>query len=200
MIKSWWLILAFLSGLALAMLAEDLILDSRENRLEFSAPRLHFLTGKPLQRLRDAAEVPFDFQITLWSGSRNHVFTRHLELFVVSFDVWEETFSVNKVQLPHKSANHLSAQAAETWCVEQMTIADLTGLAPAEPLWARLEVRAQDGTKDNSALFGRSAITDSGISLNNLVEIFSRPPPAPQAHWSLETGPVTLESLRGRRR
>ena len=41
-IKSWWLVLAFLSGFALAMWAEEVILNWRDNRLEFSAPRVHF--------------------------------------------------------------------------------------------------------------------------------------------------------------
>ena len=72
-IKPWWLIAAFLSGLAFAMAAEELILSTQESRLEFSAPRVHFLVGKPLERLRNASEVPFDFKITLWSGTRSHM-------------------------------------------------------------------------------------------------------------------------------
>src|SRR5207249_10127093 len=59
-----------LSGFAAAMWAEELILNWRDNHLEFSAPRVHFLTGKPLDRLRNAEPVPFDLQITLWSGNR----------------------------------------------------------------------------------------------------------------------------------
>ena len=68
-IKSWWLIVAFLSGFALAMWPRSLILNWRDNRLEFSAPRVHFLRGKPLELLHNAAPVPFDFQVTLWSGN-----------------------------------------------------------------------------------------------------------------------------------
>jgi len=118
LIRSWWVILAFVSGFALAMLAEDLILDSHDNRIEFSAPRIHFLSGKPLDRLRNAAEVPFDFSITLWSGTKNHIFRRSVDRFVVSYDIWEETFSVvSKVQQPGKSASHLKAPATEAWCL-----------------------------------------------------------------------------------
>ena len=51
-IKTWWLILAFVSGFGLAMWAEDLALNWRNNYLEFSAPHMHFLTGKPLERLQ----------------------------------------------------------------------------------------------------------------------------------------------------
>ncbi len=197
--RSWWVILAFLSGFALAMLAEDLILDSRDNRIEFSAPRIHFLSGKSLSRLRNAAEVPFDFQITLWSGNHNHIFRRNVDRFVVSYDLWEETFSVNKLQQPRKTASHLSAAATEAWCMEQMWM-DTAGLGPTEPLWARLEIRAQEEARGSGTLFGKGNISDSGISLNSLIEIFSRPPPAPQDRWVTETGPLTLEELRARRR
>jgi hypothetical protein len=198
-IKYWWLILAFLSGLALAMLAEDLILDARDNRLEFSAPRVHFLSGKPLERLRNAAEVPFDFKITLWAGDHTHVARSAVDQFVVSYDLWQETFSVIKTQSPRRTGSHFSAAAAESWCMEQMTM-DVTGLSGSEPLWARLEVRAEDGGRDSSLPFGRGNITESGISLNSLIAILSRPPPPQQVRYAVDAGPVTLDALRGHRR
>lgn len=198
-IKPWWLIAAFLSGLAFAMWAEDLILDTHESRLEFSAPRLHFLSGKPLERLRNAAEVPFAFKITLWSGSRTHEFRQNAGRFVVSYDLWEEKFSVSKLVTPRRTASHLTDTAAEAWCLQQMSM-DVTGLGGGEPLWARLEIRAEDG-RDASPLFGRGNISDSGISLTPLIEIFSHPAQVTQPHWTLETGPVTLDELqRGRAR
>ena len=199
-IKPWWLIAAFLSGLALAMAAEELILSATEDsRLEFAAPRVHFLTGKPLERLRNASEVPFDFKITLWSGNRNHVYRELPARFVVSYDLWEEKFSVTKLVPSRRTARHLTDTAAEAWCLQQMAT-DVTGIGPNEPLWARLEIRAQDG-KDGAAPFGRGNITDSGISLTSLIEILSRPAATTQPHWQVEAGPVTLEELRrGRRR
>jgi len=193
-IKVWWLVLAFLSGFAAAMWAEELILNWRDNHLEFSAPRVHFLTGKPLDRLRNAEPVPFDLQITLWSGNRSHIFQRIAQEFVVSYDLWEEKFSVTKLQTPRKTASHLAAPAAEAWCLEQMPM-DLNGLAGSETFWARLEIRARD-EKDGAPLFPRGSISDSGISLASLIEIFSRPPQAQQSHWSIEAGPLTLDELK----
>jgi hypothetical protein len=193
-IKGWWLILAFLSGFALAMMAEELILNWRDNRLEFAAPRVHFLAGKPLEKLHDGAPVPFDFQITLSSGTRSHVFGRLAERFVVSYDLWEEKFSVTKLQAPRKTAAHLTGPAAEAWCLSQMPM-ELSGLGDAERFWARLEIRAQDG-RDSGPLFGRGKIGESGLSLTSLIEIFSRPAQADQAHWILDAGPLTLEELK----
>ena len=198
-IKPWWVVAAFLSGLAFAMASEELILSTQESRLEFAAPRLHFLVGKPLERLRNASEVPFDFKITLWSGTRGHLLREIPARFVVSYDLWEEKFSVTKLAAPRRTARHLTDKAAEAWCLQEMSM-DVTGVSAAEPLWARLEIRAQDG-KDTGLPFGRGNISDSGISLTSLIEIFSRPAATTQPHWSVETGPVTLDELRrGRRR
>jgi len=197
-IKPWWVIAAFLSGLAFAMWAEELVLTTEESRLEFAAPRVHFLVGKPLERLRNASEVPFDFKITLWSGTHSHILREIPARFVVSYDLWEEKFSVTKLVPSRRTARHLTDTAAEAWCLREMST-DVTGVNTSEPLWARLEIRAQDG-KEASLPFGRGNITDSGISLTSLIEILSRPAATTQPHWTVETGPVTLDELRRGRR
>jgi hypothetical protein len=191
-IKLWWLIAAFLSGVAAAMWAEELILRTQENRLEFSAPQVHFLTGRPLERLRNAASVPFDFQVTLAAGSQTRIVRRTQTTFVISYDILEERYSVNKVA-PRKAAGHLTESEAEAWCLQEMAV-DVNGLSATEPLWARMDIRARD--ERNATLFGRDSISDNGINLNGLIELFSRPPQATQPHWLLEAGPVTLEQLR----
>jgi hypothetical protein len=196
-IKSWWLIVAFLSGFALAMFAEELVLTWREDRLQFSAPRVHFIGGRPLDLLHNAASVPFDFQLTIASGTRTHEFRKITDRFVISYDLWEEKFRVVKTQSPRKAADHLTSLAAESWCWQQIsdqTSDGLHALGEKEPFWARLEIRAEDG-KDGP-LFGRP-LTDAGISLTSLIELFSRPPQSQQSHWGpYEAGPFTLDELR----
>jgi len=193
-IKSWWLVVAFVSGFALAMMAEQLIVNLHNDRLEFSLSHVHFLGGRPLELLHNAAPVPFDFQMTVYSGSKAHVFQQLTSRFVVSYDLWEEKFKVVKTQSPRASAEHLTAQAAEKWCLDQMSM-ELPGLSPTEKLWARFEIRAEDG-KDGP-LFGRGSISDSGISLTSLIEVFSRPARAQQSHWGpYEAGPFNLQDLK----
>jgi len=194
-IPVWWLIAAFLSGFAVAMWAEDVILTWHDNQLLFAAPRLHFLVGKPLERLRNAAPVLFDFQIQLWSGNRNHLFRKRQERFVVSYDLWEERYSVTELS-DRRSNSHMTAQAAEAWCLNQIPL-DVTGLDGRETFWTRLEIRASDerSTHDGK-IFGRPNISESGISLNGLVEIFSRPAPAGMPHWTADAGPLTLDEVK----
>jgi hypothetical protein len=92
--KPWWLVVSFISGFLCAMFAEELAVHWRNDELRVTAPKLHFLTGAALNRLKNGATAPFDFQLTLWKGSRSTVFDRVFQRFVVSYDVWEEKFFV----------------------------------------------------------------------------------------------------------
>ena len=74
---------------------------------------------------------------------------------------------------------------------------DLSGLPGSEPFWARLEIRAENPAREGG-LFGRGNISESGISLASLIDIFSRPPQAEQPHWTLTSPRLTLDELRRR--
>jgi hypothetical protein len=199
-IKTWWLVAAFVSGFGLAMLAEDLALRWHNNLLEFSAPRLHFLTGKPLERLHNGAQVPFDLQVSLYSGTRDHLCCQLAERFLVSYSVWEEHFRVIKTHSPIQIVDHLDAAGAEAWCLKQMPL-DPGTLGESEKFWARVDVRVPPHDGKSVSPFGRDSISESGINLTGLIELFSRPPASTQFHNMSESGPWTLEEVkRGNRR
>lgn len=191
-IQAWWIISAFCCGAVLAVAAEELRLRALENRLEFSAPQLHFLTGRPLERLQNAAVVPFDMEVTLWAGSRDRIHSRQSATFVISYDLFEERYSVAKLSTPRRSANHLTAPEAEAWCLQEMSL-DVTSVPANQPLWARMVIRAQE---ERSAGLLRGRVSRDGIDITDLVELFGGRPRAAQARWELEAGPVTLEQLR----
>jgi hypothetical protein len=193
-IRFWWIAAAFLGGVATAMFAEELILRAQGSRLEFSIPRAHYLTGRPLARLRNAEPVGFDFQVRLATPTKTNVVKSNTARFVISYDLWEETFAVTKTAPSRKTARHLTAGEAEVWCVQEMSVLDLSGVPANQPLWASLDIRAED--ESESRLFSRNDISDAGISLKPLLELFSKPSRATQEHWTFETGPVTLEQLR----
>ena len=163
--------------------------------IHVTAPSLHFLTGKALSRLHDGAAVPFDFQLVIASGSKNNVVARALERFTVSYDVWEEKFSVVRMRDLHRSSMHMSLSGAESWCLDHIVV-PAAALPAGQQLWARLEIRAQDDARDGP-LFGRGRISESGISLTSLIELFSRPAQSQQSHWGpYEAGPFTLAELK----
>jgi hypothetical protein len=169
---------------------EDLILRRSGDLIHVAAPRLHFITGKSLQRLRDGATVPFDFQLSVAAGVHSNVVQRAFERFTVSYDVWEEKFSVVRPRDFRKSASNLSANAAEKWCLENI-LAHISALPSDRELWARLEVRSAESKEPSP-----SPYNDPGISITTLIGIFSRPPRPTQDHWALESAAFHLADLK----
>lgn len=154
--------------------------------IHISAPALHFITGKSLSRLHDGAAVPFDFQLIVASSSKNNVVARALERFTVSYDVWQEKFSVVRVRDFRRSGMRLSASSAESWCLDNIVV-PVAGL-PSGQLWARLEIRSVESKDPLPA--------SSGINLATLIEIFSRPSRPEQDRWSVESAPFQLTDLK----
>jgi hypothetical protein len=165
--------------------SQGLVAHHVSGEIRVTAPNLHFLTGKSLSRLHDGAAVPFDFQLMI-TDSRNNVIARALERFTVSYDVWEEKFSVVRVRDFRKSGMRLSATSAESWCLENIFV-PATSLQAGQQLWARLEIRTVESREPVAA--------SSGINLATLIEIFSRPSRPQQDRWSLESAPFELASL-----
>jgi len=169
---------------------EELVPRRAGDHIRVIAPRLHFLTGKSLQRLHDGAIVPFDFQLSVASGAKSNVVERTFERFTVSYDVWEEKFSVVRPRDFRKSASNLSANAAESWCLENL-LARASSVLGGRELWARLEVRSAEPKEPTSFPYA-----DPGISITTLIGIFSRPPRPAQDHWAFESAAFRLADLK----
>jgi hypothetical protein len=157
--------------------------------LHVAAPQLHFLAGKPLERLKDGASVVFLTQLTLTTDSFNSILRRAPERFVFSYDLWEERFSVTKLGPGQRMAAHLTAAAAEAWCLDNVAIS-ASNLPQDHPFWLRFELRAADA-KDEAAVIG-----EPGINLTRLIEMFSRRPRDQQPQWTADAGPLRLGDLK----
>jgi len=193
-----WLLAGLGIGLSRLRAAESLEVSFDGDNLRVEAPGLHFLTGKPLERLKDAATVTFLSQITLFSDAQGTVFKRSpIERLVVSYDLWEEKFSVTIPGGGKRGIPKVSATEAETWCLENLAISAM-GLAPERRFWLRFDLRTAD-RKDIGNVIG-----DQGLSLGSLIEVFSRKPGAGDASWRRDFGPFRLLDLprtpSGRRR
>ncbi|MDQ6760584.1 MAG: hypothetical protein M3Z32_12075 [Acidobacteriota bacterium] len=174
--------------LALSASGEDLIPRYNGGVLQVAAPHLHFIAGRQLQRLRNGASIPFDFQLTLSAESKGNALNRALERFVVSYDLWEEKFSVVRQRDRRTSSIRLTAAQAESWCLGNLSL-PAPGLNLDRSLWVKLEVRTAE-TRDQPGPAG------DGINLSTLIEIFSRPARGPVDHWAFETGPFRLSELK----
>jgi hypothetical protein len=189
--RRWWLLASFGAPLTLGLSAQALRVRLDGDDLRISAPQLRFLSGKPLEKLRDGASVVFLAQLSISMEVNAPAIKRAVDRFVVSYDVWEEKFAVSRTGLERET--HLSSAAAESWCLEHLAIG-IEGLAPDKPFWLRLELRAEDA-RDQAAVVG-----ESGINLTRLIEVFSNPAHAQQMRWELTAGPVRLMELKRERR
>jgi hypothetical protein len=181
-----------LAGVAIpvsCLAAERLSVTWDGDDLHVAAPQLHFLAGKPLGRLKDGAAVVFLTQLTLTTDNFTTSLRRTPERFVFSYDLWEEKFSVTKLGEGQRTAAHLSAAAAEAWCLDNVAISAM-GLPQDRPFWLRFELRAAE-PKDEAAVIG-----ESGLNLTRLIEIFSRRPRDEQPQWTADAGPLRLGDLK----
>ena len=181
-----WLAAGVSAPLGWSLAAPRLLVRKEDDHLRISAPQIRFLNGKPLEQLKNGANVAFITQITISTDSI--VFPRRLDRFVVSYDLWEEKFSATRLGPPRKSVSRLNAPETEAWCLDE-TAPIPASLAPSTPFSVRWELRVED-PRESAAIVG-----EPGINLTRLVEIFSRPPKNPQQRWEETSGPYRLQDL-----
>jgi hypothetical protein len=166
---------------------EELDVYLRGDRIKISAPRLRFVAGPPLERLQNGAPVPFAIQLSISTDRWRSTLSRDIERFVLSYDLWEEKFSVIRLGNPRRGVSNLGARAAEAWCVDEMSLA-AAGLKD-QRFWVRLEVRNEDRSQ--------SAGDAEGPTLAHLIELFSRRGRSDQqSRWQFDAGPLRLSDLR----
>jgi hypothetical protein len=141
-------------------------------------PDLHFISGRALERLKDARTVVFLSQITLLRDDHITPFRHAPQRFYVSYDIWEGRFKVTIPGATPESRLGLTAAQAEAWCMDNMTVSAL-GLAPDRDFWVRFDLRTAD-PKDMASI-----VSETGISISGLIEFFSRKPDG-EPHWFME--------------
>ena len=188
--RSW-----LLAGLALplfrARAADSLAVTFDGDNLHIASPDLHFLTGKPLQRLTEGGTVVYFGRLTLFRDAFAIPFRRTDARFVVSYDIWSEKEAKFSVTSPEPAPRTvlLPASAAEAWCIENLAI-NASGWPPDRPFWLLLDLRTVP-RKDLSQVLG-----DSGINIKNfLIEFFSRQPGTDDPQWTRPAGPLRLADL-----
>jgi len=185
-----WLLAGLVIPLSRARAAAEPLLHVSfdGDNIHVAAPSLHFLTGKPLERLRDAATVVFLSQLTLYNDAFITPFRRNPERIVVSYDLWEEKFAVSIPGPAARSTSHLEAAQAEAWVIDGLAISAL-GMDPSRPFWLKFELHATNPS-DLYKLVG-----DSGISVSVLIEMVTRQRGADNSHFTLMAGPLRLADL-----
>jgi hypothetical protein len=169
--------------------AQSLSVKLEGDQLRISAPQLRFLAGDALQRLKDGASVTYTFELSATSGSYGGRIARETYRFAISYDLWEEKYAVARLDQSARSVSHLSAAAAEAWCLDALSLA-AAALHPTDPFWISLEYRAEEPPRTDDGL------DNSGFTLGGLIDIFSRRNQKQQPRGSREGGPFRVSDLR----
>jgi len=137
--------------------------------------------------LKDGRSVRVELVAAVLSAPGKSAAATTRRIFALSYDLWEERFAVTAVDARSRSVSHLMAAAAEAWCVEQLAVpvSALGALGGDLPFWIRLEYRLLDvdAAQDPS---------DSGYTLQSLIDAFSRRRKTESSMHALEAGPFRL--------
>ncbi|MEP6716191.1 MAG: hypothetical protein ABJC09_11495 [Terriglobia bacterium] len=178
---------------SVALIANQLLVHLDGDYLRISVPHLNFLSGKPLERLKDGATVAFVGQVSISQVPNAMVADAHsVARFALSYDIWEQQFSVTKIgERPEsrRTISHLTAQAAENWCLDNLTI-DRSLLPTDRPFYVQLDLRSED-PRDTLGIIGEPG----GLNITRLIEMFSRPARSAQPRWLLNNGPFRIADL-----
>jgi hypothetical protein len=173
-----------------ALAAQSLSTRIEGDQLRIAAPRLRFLAGEALDRLRDGATVKYELQLTAKTDKNGRVLARTLQAFAISYDLWEEKFSVRKLGPSPRTISHLSALAAEAWCLDNTSM-PAASLGSSPSFWVRLDYVAVPNEPTAA-----DQTENSGFTLTGLIDIFSRRTRSDQVHGFEEIGPLRLDSLK----
>jgi hypothetical protein len=184
-------LLAMLAWPALRSSAQGLTIDTVGDALKIRAPGFSFLKGEPLARLKDGRSVRVELSGLVLPGPGKSPAAAARRIFALSYDLWEERFAVTTVEARPQSVSHLALTAAEAWCVDQLTIplAALGVLGREQPFWIRLEYRIVDGD-------GAADQSDSGYTLQALIDVLSRRRKTEPSPHALEAGPFRTPARR----
>lgn len=180
-------ILLCIAGLAQS---SSILLERHGDRLDVTAPQLHFLSGKAVEKLQNGSTVTYVLTLTVSPENSKKQSFRLYEKFTVSYDLWEEKYSVVKVT-GGRAASRLTAVMAEAWCLENMPI-PIRSIPERQPFMIKLECSIEEkGEKENGETFS--------LTLPRLVEIFSRKKQEAPQWWEISAGPFRLEELKSSR-
>jgi hypothetical protein len=191
-----WLLMAGLLAGGTSLGAQGIALRAEGGQLFVRVPGLGLLEGATLTRLEDGRAVRVLFELEVMTAPGGVPVAHAREQFNLSYDLWEERFAVTRDGTPARSTSHLSAAAAEAWCLQNLGI-------PVAALGTRAPARGAGSRGNNGEAWIRlsyhvdNAVTaadeDEGMfGLRTLIDLFSRRADGAPLQRTIEAGPLRL--------
>ena len=166
-----------------------LLVERRGDYLSVSAPQLHFLTGRGMEKLQNGSTVTFVMRL---SATPQHgvkaVFSLQ-EKLVISFDLWEEKYSIVQSRPGGRSASRLTAAMTEAWFLESVKI-PIRSIPDRAPFVIRFECRIEENEAPDN---GEKSST---LTLAGLIDVFGRKRHEEPIRWEASSGPFRLDDLK----
>lgn len=174
---------ALIAGIHGSAAAQSLSGRVDGDRLRIVVAGTRFLSGDALKKLHDGVPVSYVFRLTALTSRFGSTMSKSEYRFVISYDIFEEKFQVSRVRPTARVVAHLTAAAAEMAFIEPMELPvhSISG----DMFWLRLEYEAEES----------SGAETPGVSLEGLVDIFSRTSTKAPIRGVLEAGPLRLSQL-----
>jgi hypothetical protein len=157
--------------------------------LSVNAPQLHFLAGKAMQKLQNGSTLNclMTLSVTPRHGVKPVFFVK--ERLIVSFDLWEETYSIIESRPGGRSASRLTPEMVEDWFLEKVKI-PVRSIPDGEFFMIVFECR----TEGNDA--GEIGQDSSTTTLAALIDLFGRKKHEAPVRWEASAGPLRLDDLK----
>ena len=174
-------------GVAQRLAAQSLTVHAAGDMLQVRGSGLRLIEGVVADHLKDGRSVRVDFEMTILDKPQGGTVTQNRQSFTLSFDLWEQRYSVTRTGAAPRSISHLASRDAEAWCLENLAF-PLTALGRFTrdlPFWVRLDFRVQDqpaSAQEPGSLLG----------LGTLIEALSRRRPDEAPGRSFEAGPFRI--------
>ena len=167
--------------------SQSMTVSTNGGQLRVQSAGLHFLSGQPLVRLKDGLTVRVEIEMRVLAGPGDaNAAAQVRQTFVLSYDLWEERFAAAVSGSGSRSVSHLTAAAAEAWCVEQLTVqVSALGQLRSRPFWIRLDAQIVDG---------QAAAREDGdlTTLRGIIDTLSRRQTSEKTSHSIEGGPFQV--------
>ena len=164
--------------------AQTLTIAVAPDAVKVRAANWPFLTADPLARLKEGRTVRVELSVLVLAAPGRPPVSAVRQIFTVSYDLWEERFAVSTTGGRAAAVSHLTAAAAEAWCLDQLAVppAALAGVDDRR-FWLRLECRILDGDG------AQDPAEDAGLTLQRLIDVLSRRGRPDAAVRTIDGGP-----------
>jgi hypothetical protein len=166
-------------------------LERHGDHLSVTAPRWHFISSRTIEKLQNGSTIVCVLTLTLSPAhSRKQTFRAK---FVISYDLWEENYSISIISGGRK-ASRLTIAMAEAWCLENLPI-PIRSIPERQVFSIKLDCFIQEDEY-------REEEKESGGGdplFSELVDIFSRKKKEEPLRSDISGGPFRLEDLKGSR-